>query len=248
MARHVFWLFLLFFVAVLVGAPSPQTARTRIADGFDQPVGKPNAEGYYMSRGFRANYHMGEDWNGLGGGNSDLGDPVYSIAHGYVVMARDVRMGWGNLVIVRHTFMENRELKTADSVYAHLDRVLVREGQQVVRGQQVGTIGTNRGMYTAHLHFELRKNLNIGYNQRGFARDLSNYHVPQKFIEPRRKLKGGGRSAHVAVNTFNLASSNPGSPSKPKDLDSTKTADEKPAPRGFRLPFRVNRFEDSGEL
>lgn len=248
MSRLAFWICFLLFVAVLVGAPSPQTARTRIADGFDQPVGKPDAEGYYMSRGFRANYHMGEDWNGLGGGNSDLGDPVYSVAHGYVVMARDIRMGWGNLVIVRHTFLENRELKVVDSVYAHLDRILVREGQQVVRGQQVGTIGTNRGMYTAHLHFELRKNLAIGFNQRRFARNLTNYHVPKKFIEPRRKLRGGGRSAHVAVNTFNLPAPRPGSTPDPKRLAPTQTAAEKPAPRGFRLPFRVNRFEDDKEF
>ena len=76
--------------------------RTRLADGFDQPVGKPDAEGYYISRGFRARYHMGEDWNGLEGGNSDLGKPVYATASGVVVLARNMRMSWGNLVIIRH--------------------------------------------------------------------------------------------------------------------------------------------------
>ena len=80
----------------------------------------------------------------------------------------------------------------------------MREGQQIVRGQQIGTIGTNRGMYTAHLHFEIRKNLFIGYNQRGFGKDYSNYYVPSSFIAQRRKLYGAGRSALVAVNTFNV--------------------------------------------
>ena len=98
---------------------------------------------------------MGEDWNGLEGGNSDLGKPVYSTANGIVVLARDMRMGWGNLVIIRHLFLEDRQVKTVDSVYAHLDKILVREGKQIVRGQQIGTIGTNRRMYTAHLHFEI---------------------------------------------------------------------------------------------
>lgn len=246
MRKYVFWLMLLLFVAALAATPSPKTARTRLADGFDQPVGKPDAEGYYMSRGFRANYHMGEDWNGLGGGNTDLGDPVYSVANGIVVMARDARMGWGNLVIIRHTFLENRQLSTVDSLYAHLDRIMVREGQQVVKGQQVGTIGTNRGMYTAHLHFEIRKNLFIGFNQRGFARDLSNYHVPGKFITPRRKLAGSGRSALVAINTFNIpASSRPSSVDPQKRSTGTEASAEKQPVLRLRLPFRVNRFEDS---
>jgi murein DD-endopeptidase MepM/ murein hydrolase activator NlpD len=95
-------------------------------------------------------------------------------------------------------------MKTVDSVYAHLDRIFVREGKQSVRGQQIGTIGTNRGMYVAHLHFEIRKNIFIGYNQRGFAKDLTNYYLPGAFIAQHRKLHGAGRSALVAVNTFNI--------------------------------------------
>ena len=241
MWRWIFWLGLAAFSAALVGAPSPKTVRTRLADGFDQPVGKPDAEGYYISRGFRANYHMGEDWNGLKGGNSDIGAPVYSTAHGVVVLARDMRMGWGNLVIVRHTFMENKELKTVDSVYAHLDRFLVREGQQIVRGQQVGTIGTNRGMYTAHLHFEIRKNLFIGFNQRGFARDLTNYYVPGKFIASRRQLPGRGRSALVAVDTFNMPSLRVAADSA--QMEASRAESENMHIGPIKLPFKVQRFE-----
>ncbi|GAB4165778.1 MAG: hypothetical protein Fur0032_02740 [Terrimicrobiaceae bacterium] len=244
MRKLVFWSLLCLFVAALVAAPSPQSARTRIADGFDQPVGKPDAEGYYTSRGFRANYHMGEDWNGIEGGNSDLGKPVYSTAHGIVVMARDVRMGWGNLVIVRHLYLDNGQLKTADSVYAHLDRIMVREGQQIVKGQQVGTIGTNRGMYTAHLHFEIRKNIFIGFNQRGFARDLTNYFVPGAFISQRRKLPGGNRSALVAINTFNLPSPRPGSTPDERNIRPTQTTSNEERKKKIS-PFRVNRFSDN---
>ena len=246
--KNLFWIFLFGLVAGLVSAPSPQTARTRIADGFDQPVGKPDAEGYYRSRGFRPNYHMGDDWNGIEGGNSDRGKPVYSTAHGIVVMARDVRMGWGNLVIIRHTFLEDRQMKTVDSVYAHLDQIMVREGQQVVRGQQVGTIGTNRGMYTAHLHFEIRKNIHIGYNQRGFTKDYSNYYSPVAFIEPRRKLSGAGRSAIVAVNTFDVTRGTP--PGEVETAQNSRRPEGNEAlpsssPRKKTSTFRVNRFEDS---
>jgi len=243
MRKYAYWIFLFLLIAGLVASPTPKTARTRIADGFDQPVGKPDAKDYYMSRGFRAKYHMGEDWNGIAGGNSDLGDPVYSVAHGIVVLARDMRMAWGNLVIVRHTFIEDNQRKVVDSVYAHLEQIMVKEGQQIVRGQQVGTIGNNRGMYRAHLHFELRKNIYIGYNQRGFAGDLSNYYIPGAFINPRRKLSGGGRSGVVAVDTFNLPSNSISSTStKNESVASSKPSSSEAKPSS--KSFRVNRFED----
>jgi murein DD-endopeptidase MepM/ murein hydrolase activator NlpD len=248
--QHAFWIFLFSLVTALVSAPSPDRARTRLADGFDQPVGKPDAEGYYVSRGFRPKYHMGEDWNGLEGGNSDLGKPVYAAANGIVVLARDMRMGWGNLIIIRHIFLEGREIRTTDSVYAHLHRILVREGQQIVRGQHIGTIGTNRGMYTAHLHFEIRKNLFIGYNQRGFGKDYSNYYAPSSFIAQRRKLYGSGRSALVAINTFNLQEKQAQPPSEESDLRAQGRGRNRSAlgpastPSEKRDSFRVNRFSD----
>lgn len=240
--RHAFWLILMLFMAGLVSAPSPETARTRLADGFDQPVGKPDGDGYYTSRGFRPRYHMGEDWNGDQGGNSDLGKPVYATAHGVVVFAKDMRMAWGNLVIIRHVFQEEGKLKFVDSVYAHLDKIMVRNGQQIVRGQQVGTIGTNHGMYTAHLHFEIRKNLNIGYNQRGFPRDFSAYYSPSAFIGPRRKLLGAGRSGMVPINTF---ATERGSVQAPDPEGGGKLPEAKPAPtKPGQKQYNIKRFDD----
>jgi len=248
--KYAFWLFLFLLVTGLISAPSPETARTRVADGFDFPVGKPDAEGYYRSRGFRARYHMGDDWNGEAGGNSDLGKPVYATAHGLVMLARDMRMGWGNLVIIRHIFLEDGQMKTVDSVYAHLDKIMVRENQQVTRGQQVGTIGTAHGMYPAHLHFEIRKNLAIGYNQRGFPRDLTSYYSPIAFISQHRKLPGAGRSALVAINTFanKVSGAPPASDTRDRTPDKSparkSATDSTPSPR--KTPgFRVNRFDDS---
>lgn len=253
MRRTIFWTSLFALVATLIAAPSPNVIQTRLADGFDFPVGKPNAEGYYKSRGW-LRYHPGEDWNRSSGGNSDLGDPVYNVANGLVVFAKDARRGWGNVVIVRHTYFEGSQLRSVDSFYAHLASITVREGQQILRGQQVGTIGTNRGMYTAHLHFEMRKNLNIGVNRSAFKVDLNNYFMPTKFLDAHRKLPGTGRSALVAVNTFQNSGMQFAPPydetqgRRLKSPELTKKSSNSRQAAEPKREFRVNRFEDLGSF
>lgn len=177
------------------------TAAVKLADGFQSPVGS-DGQSYYRARGMQPNGHLGDDWNGTGGGDTELGAPVTATAHGLVVFARDFRLGWGNVVIVRHAYLEAGQVAYADSLYGHLDSILVQEGQQVVRGQKVGTIGNNRGMYNAHLHFELRKNLRIGMARSAFPRDFTNYWDPHLFIAQHQRLEGGGRLATVPINTF----------------------------------------------
>ena len=199
-------LLLLIALPVRTGiASSEQKELIKMANGFDFPVGPPDAEDYYKSRGFRPNGHLGEDWNGLAGGDTDLGDPVYATAHGVVVFARDARLGWGNVVILRHCYEENageRQIKVIDSLYGHLDEITVREGQSVRRGQQIGTIGNNRGMYSAHLHFEIRKNIQIGLRRSSFGRDFSNYFDPTNFIVKHRKLNVPKSKYYVQIDTF----------------------------------------------
>jgi murein DD-endopeptidase MepM/ murein hydrolase activator NlpD len=178
------------------------TASVRLADGFGIPVGLDGTKKYYKARGFRPNGHLGEDWNGAGGGDSDLGDPVYCTAHGIVVYARDFRAGWGNVVIVRHAFSEKNEIRYVDSLYGHLDRILVREGQRLERGQKLGTIGTAHGHYPAHLHFEIRKDIRVGMYRSMFPRDFRTYFDPTQFVLARQNLDGGGRMVSVPINTF----------------------------------------------
>jgi murein DD-endopeptidase MepM/ murein hydrolase activator NlpD len=181
---------------------SMETASTKLADGFDFPVGKPDAEGYYKARGYRPGGHQGEDWDGVRGGDTDFKDPIYCIGDGIVVFARDVHLGWGNVVIVRHAYRESGMVKHIDSLYGHLNSILVRRGQKVARGQQVGTMGTAHGQYDAHLHLEIRKNLEIGMSRSKFQKNLSNYYDPTQFIASHRQLSGGGANFRVAMNTF----------------------------------------------
>ena len=128
------------------------TAFTRLADGFDFPIGKPDAQGYYKARGFRSRGHLGEDWDGIRGGDTDLGDPIYSIGDGVVVFARDCHMGWGNVIIVRHSYREGGTIKNIDALYGHLNSMLAHRGQAVSRGQKIATMGNAHGLYDAHLH------------------------------------------------------------------------------------------------
>ena len=174
-----------------------------LADGFDFPVGKPDASGYYKFRGYTPNGHLGEDWNGVGGGDSDLGDPIYSVAHGVVVFSDDVRKGWGNCVIVRHAFRDDAgKIRYVDSQYGHLLKRYVKLHDRVRRGQQIGEMGSNRGMYAAHLHFEMRKELRLGMNRSAWPRDNSCYYNPTRFINAHRSLRSTSSRYPVQVNTF----------------------------------------------
>ena len=195
--------FLLLISHLFISISLSDYAKLPLASGFDFPVGAPTGSGYYKARGFWPNGHVGEDWNGKGGGNTDLGDPVYSIGDGIVVQSRDVRRGWGNVIIIRHVFMDkNSTIKLMDSLYAHLDSRNVVLNQIVKRGQRIGAIGNNRGMYLAHLHFETRKNLSIGMHRSSFAKTYSNYYSPTSFIRSHQNCKQNNRTYKVPINTF----------------------------------------------
>ncbi|OIQ27079.1 MAG: peptidase M23 [Bacteroidetes bacterium MedPE-SWsnd-G2] len=153
-----------------------------ISNSFDFPVGKPDANGYYNAQKFQENMHLGDDWNAVTGGNSDLGDPIYSVANGYVKYAQDYGSGWGNVIRVIHK-MQNG--KMIESLYAHCDTIIVKEKQWIKRGMKIGTIGNVDGQYLAHLHFELREDLDlpIGY---GYSDITTGYLDPSKFIKENR--------------------------------------------------------------
>ena len=77
------------------------------------------------------------------------GDPVVAAGDGKVVYAGAGLRGYGELVIIKHngTFL---------SAYAHNRKILVKEGQQVTRGQKIAEMG-NTDSDSVKLHFEIRK-------------------------------------------------------------------------------------------
>jgi murein DD-endopeptidase MepM/ murein hydrolase activator NlpD len=237
------WTFPLCVVLAFCGSNIvlAQTAAVRLSDGFVCPVGLGGEKKYYKSRGFRPNGHLGEDWNGAGGGDTDLGDAVFCTAHGIVVFARDFKMGWGNVVIVRHAYLEGGETRFVDSLYGHLHVISVREGQSINRAQKIGTIGSNKGMYDAHLHFELRKDIRIGMHRHAYPRDGRSYWDPTAFIAARAKLAVTGGFAQVPTNTF--APMAP--PAYAGPIESTPIVRSPAIQR--RPPFKVDRFGDLRE-
>lgn len=166
-----------------------------IADGFDYPTGKPNAQGYYDAQNFGQwnakfkGYHTGEDWNGNNGNDSDLNDPVYSIANGEI-MTSEFKKVWGNVVVIQHILPNNIKIY---SMYGHLNNIHIRKGDLVKRGQQIGTIGKGENnRYSAHLHFEIRTDTNpdklkpgIGYSK---TPKPNGWVDPSEFIDSHRQL------------------------------------------------------------
>lgn len=78
-----------------------------------------------------------------------LGQPVTASAPGKVVYSGSGLRGYGKLVIIKHN-------KTYLSAYAHNDQVLVKEGQNVTRGQKIAEMG-NTDADQVKLHFEVRR-------------------------------------------------------------------------------------------
>lgn len=155
------------------------------ANDFQFPVGPPDAKGYYNAQFFGVNLHLGEDWNGVGGGNTDMGDPVYSVANGYVSKVYDYKGGWGKVIHIIH-YMPNEEVKWIESVYAHLNDFKVKKGDAVKIGQEIASIGNADGQYLAHLHFEMRDQLDLGIGG-GYGDKTEGYIDPTKFIKNYRK-------------------------------------------------------------
>jgi Peptidase family M23 len=152
---------------------------------FDFPLGNENGAMAYNAQRFTENKHLGDDLNGIGGENSDLGDPIYAIADGRVLLAREGGPGWGNIVILLHAYLENGERKYVQSYYGHVQDMLVHPGETVKRGQQIATVGTANGRYFAHLHFEMREFL-TPFIGAGYREDTRGWINPTKFIEEHR--------------------------------------------------------------
>ncbi|QKT02426.1 peptidoglycan DD-metalloendopeptidase family protein [Ectothiorhodospiraceae bacterium 2226] len=79
------------------------------------------------------------------------GQPVYAAAQGRVVYSGGGLIGYGRLVIIKHS-------DTFLSAYAHNRTLLVEEGESVKAGQQIAEVGNTGSTDRASLYFEIRHN------------------------------------------------------------------------------------------
>jgi lipoprotein NlpD len=81
--------------------------------------------------------------------SGSLGLPVLAAASGKVVYSGTGLRGYGKLVIIKHN-------NTYLSAYAHNNSILVKEGQEVKKGQKIAEMGSTDSEQVK-LHFEIRK-------------------------------------------------------------------------------------------
>lgn len=79
-----------------------------------------------------------------------LGTPIKAAAAGKIVYSGRGLRGYGQLIIIKHN-------DTYLSAYGHNDRLLVKEGQIVDKGQVIAEMGRTDAEQVK-LHFEIRKN------------------------------------------------------------------------------------------
>lgn len=82
------------------------------------------------------------------------GTPIVAPADGIVVSSTSNYLGedkWGELVAIEHA-------NGLRSLYAHMDKRLVSEGERVRAGQQIGTAGASGKATGPHLHMEVSRN------------------------------------------------------------------------------------------
>ncbi len=109
------------------------------------PFGMPVKSSFRYTSGFGMRWgrlHAGADMAG------PVGTPIYAPADGVVVHA-GWQSGYGRLIKIKHEFgIETR--------FAHLNKIRVRVGQRVSRGQRIGDMGNSGRSTGPHLHYEIR--------------------------------------------------------------------------------------------
>ena len=146
----------------------PDTKQIDVSKGVVPCPGRVTSPYGYRPR-FRR-MHKGVDLKLL------TGDTVYAAFSGRVRLTNYERKGYGYYIILRH---EN-ELET---VYGHLSKFLIKDGDVVTEGQPIALGGNTGRSFGAHLHFETR--------YMGFA------------INPAAIFDFPNKTTHTDVYTFN---------------------------------------------
>ena len=114
---------------------------------FIRPLASQTTSAFGTQRLFNGqhrSYHRGTDFR------AKVGTPVYASNSGVIRMARNLFYS-GNMVIVDHGI-------NIFTLYAHMSKIQVNEGQIIARGQQIGLSGATGRVSGPHLHWALKVN------------------------------------------------------------------------------------------
>lgn len=177
-----------------------------LADKFDFVVGTDEERatsklppGYWINSNpfatkYDLGYHTGLDLNlNFPYWNADKGQFVRACANGVVLFAERIFIpaykSWGNIINILHTLPSRKQIV---SRYAHVDNMLVKQGDIVVVGQIIAQVSNAFGQFTDHLHFDLCTNVELikakPYDWPAFdlARVYKDYVDPISFIRTNR--------------------------------------------------------------
>ena len=113
-----------------------------------QPVSNKDLKRTASGYGYRSDpiYHVSTFHHGMDFA-CDTGTPVYATGNGKVVYAK-WKTGFGHLVEIDHGYGYRTR-------YAHLSKILVKEGQHVVRSEEIGLAGSTGKSTGPHVHYEV---------------------------------------------------------------------------------------------
>lgn len=80
-----------------------------------------------------------------------IGTPVLATADGTIIFAGWNTVGYGNFVNIKHN-------STYQTNYAHLSKILVKNGEHVKQGEVIGLVGSTGFSTGPHLHYEMKIN------------------------------------------------------------------------------------------
>jgi len=117
-----------------------------------QPVSNKNLKHIASGFGMRIDpiykipkMHEGLDFS------APIGTPVYATGNATVTGVDYGNTGYGNHILLTH-------MVGYQTMYGHLSRIVVREGQKVNRGDLIGYVGSTGKSTAPHLHYEVWKN------------------------------------------------------------------------------------------
>lgn len=141
-------------------------------NGYAFPIHEENIPGMTVTSWFGYRYHpIDGEYKGHRGVDLavETGTPVYAMENGIIIMSSFDTGGGGNVVQIDHG-------NGLSSLYMHNDKLIVKLGDSVAKGQLLSYSGNTGGSTGPHLHFEIRINGNsVDPCSAEFFPDLINY-------------------------------------------------------------------------